>query len=376
MLQADLGEGMIKTNIKKDHIETLWIEDEQSELESAAEGEEMTCEDEETHEEILQRNREEMRVAVAKDKEEMAQLEVELQGEEIPDMADSDDEEETPRIPDEKDVPSPTWSKGRGMGNMSWAEIVKHFHVTQPELMERLRSPSGSVVDLPPCTDETRQDRPGLQDQHKQGGRSDAKPNDLGGCSSISAAGAQPGAPRFPSIRGLRLVSSESSNTHPGLPMNVIEIDDPEEILVAGASEWEDVIFEVALDSGSVVNVCSKDTCPGYVVGSSPGSLRGQKFLMGDGGAIRNKGQCSLNLTDSADTRDIRPVFQIADVTRPLMSAGRLCDAGCKVELGHDRAIVRDKDGLEVCLFTRQPGGLYVASMKLKAPTTSFRRQE
>ena len=69
-------------------------------------------------------------------------------------------------------------------------------------------------------------------------------------------------------------------------------------------------------------------------------------------------------------------MFQIADVTRPLMSVGRLCDAGCKVEFDDRQAIVRDRDGVDICLFTRQQGGLYVARMRLKAPTTSFRRQE
>ena len=39
---------------------------------------------------------------------------------------------------------------------------------------------------------------------------------------------------------------------------------------------WEDIEFEVALDSGSVVHVCAPDDCPGYILQESPGSKRGQ----------------------------------------------------------------------------------------------------
>ena len=45
---------------------------------------------------------------------------------------------------------------------------------------------------------------------------------------------------------------------------------------------------------------------------------------MGDGGTIPNLGQKSLNLSD--DGRNVQSVFQIAVVTGPLMSVGRICD--------------------------------------------------
>ena len=86
------------------------------------------------------------------------------------------------------------------------------------------------------------------------------------------------------------------------------------------ADAWKDIEFEVALDSGSVVHVCSIEDCPGYRVGESPGSRRGQDFLMVDGDTIPNLGQSQLNLSDAIVGRDIESVFQIAAVTRPLMS--------------------------------------------------------
>ena len=66
----------------------------------------------------------------------------------------------------------------------------------------------------------------------------------------------------------------------------------------------EDLEFEVALDSGSVVHVCSLDDCRGYRLQESPGSKRGQEFLMGDGGTIPNMGagSCSSKMVANVPT--------------------------------------------------------------------------
>ena len=130
--------------------------------------------------------------------------------------------------------------------------------------------------------------------------------------------------------------------------------------------KWTDIEFEVALDSGSVVHVCSPEDVPGYRTSESPGSRRGQEFLMGDGGTIPNLGQSQLNLSDGP--KDIQSVFQIAAVTRPLMSVGKICDEGHTITFSDVMAIVRAKDGTELCTFRRNPGGLYVAKLKLRNP--------
>ena len=72
-------------------------------------------------------------------------------------------------------------------------------------------------------------------------------------------------------------------------PLNVMTILDKRPILIS-EDAWEDLEFEVALDSGAVVHVCSLQDCPGYKVSESPGSRRGQDFLMGDGGTTPNLG--------------------------------------------------------------------------------------
>ena len=152
------------------------------------------------------------------------------------------------------------------------------------------------------------------------------------------------------------------------VPINVITTieKDGASLLVADES-WTDLEFEVALDSGAVIHVCSTDDCPGYLLEESAGSKRGQHFLMGDGGEIPNLGEKKLNLCDSSGNK-VSSVFQIAAVTRPLMSVGKICDEGHEVTFNAVMAVVKDKSGSEICRFERQPGGLYVAKMKLKNP--------
>ena len=96
---------------------------------------------------------------------------------------------------------------------------------------------------------------------------------------------------------------------------------------------------------------------------------------MGDGGTIPNLGQKSLNLLDESVGRRLSSVFQIAAVTRPLMSVGKICDEGHEVIFRADMAVVNDTKGSEIGRFTRSHGGLYLGKMKLRAPT-GFIRQE
>ena len=127
--------------------------------------------------------------------------------------------------------------------------------------------------------------------------------------------------------------------------------------------------FEVALDSGAVVHVCGPGDCPGYVLEESAGSKRGQQFLMGDGGEIPNLGQKSFNLSDTDGTKELTSIFQIAAVTRPLMSVGKICDEGHTITFDNVKAIVNNPSGAEVCRFERSAqGGLYVAKLRLRNP--------
>ena len=128
----------------------------------------------------------------------------------------------------------------------------------------------------------------------------------------------------------------------------MFESEDVEILVNEAEGEWQDVKFEVALDSGSIVNVCHPDDCPGYVIQESVGSKRGQNFIVGDGGKLANLGEWNLNLEapkDDNNSSKVSAIFQVAKVTRPLMSVGRMCDEGHTVTFDTDKAIVKNPAG-------------------------------
>ena len=98
----------------------------------------------------------------------------------------------------------------------------------------------------------------------------------------------------------------------------------------------------------------------------------GQNLIVGNGGKLGNLGEKHFNLDAPSGTESgihsVASIFQIAKVTRPLMSVGHICDQGLNVIFDKQFAIVRNTGGEEVCRFTRGESGLYIAKMRLKAP--------
>jgi hypothetical protein len=170
----------------------------------------------------------------------------------------------------------------------------------------------------------------------------------------------------------------ESACTATSRALHIFEVSEPighgdQELL---ATEWEDIEFEVALDSGSQDHVCDEVDCPGYSTLASPGSSRGQCFVVGNGEKLPNQGERHLNMQPLDDAMvAMSSVFQIARVTRPLMSVGKMCDNGLSVHFDDKKAVVNDAQGQQVCMFERQPGGLYLGKFRLKAPSPGFTRQ-
>ena len=111
---------------------------------------------------------------------------------------------------------------------------------------------------------------------------------------------------------------------------------------------------------------------PGYAnfLGEPPGSKRGQEFLVGNGAEVPNEGQLTLNLEANCGggkQNQIKSIFQVAEITRPLMLVSRICQLGHNCVFDAEKAEVVTKSGVVLCTFQRK-GGLYVAQMKLKSP--------
>lgn len=152
----------------------------------------------------------------------------------------------------------------------------------------------------------------------------------------------------------------------------LIMIDDEEESSALNV-EWVETEIEICLDSGCCDHVLDLIDAPGYAafLGESAGSKRGQKYVVGNGQRVKNEGEVVLNMTSDVggDARLLQSCFQVASVTRPLMSVSRVCDQGLRCIFDDERAIVTDKKtGKEIAVFERR-GGLYISKMKLKAPT-------
>ena len=99
--------------------------------------------------------------------------------------------------------------------------------------------------------------------------------------------------------------------------------------------------------------------------------------MVGNGGRLSNMGQRSLNLaTIGEEATALKSCIQIAKVTRPLMSVGKICDNKMRVVFDEHEAIIYDKsDDSQLCVFTHKPGGLYTCKFRLKAPDSGFARQ-
>ena len=134
--------------------------------------------------------------------------------------------------------------------------------------------------------------------------------------------------------------------------------------------EPEFVELEVALDSGAVIHVLDRYDAPHHEVVPSEGSKRGQYFVAANNARINNEGKVSLDLLvpgDGDKSSELTCDFQVAKVSRPLMSMSRVCDQGLQVLTDKDSAKVLDADGRVLARFDRR-GGLYVAMVKVRNP--------
>ena len=164
------------------------------------------------------------------------------------------------------------------------------------------------------------------------------------------------------------------------LTLETIESDllpitlDETSVLPFSPSEWQDREIELTLDSGCCEHVLDIVDVPGYAnfIVESTGSRRGQNFVVGNGERVPNEGQVMLNM-ENGDGIPLQSTFQVAEITRPLLSVGRVCDQGLNCVFKKDEALVCDADGNTVCRFARA-GGLYIARLKLKSPEL-FARQ-
>ena len=128
----------------------------------------------------------------------------------------------------------------------------------------------------------------------------------------------------------------------------------------------------LTLDSGCVDHIADLADVPGYrcVLEPSAGSKRWQNFVVGNGAGVPNEGQVRLRMK-TAEGKLMASVFQVAEITRPLMSVSKICDQDIFCLFSKKEARVITESGDVLAVFQRD-GGLYTAEMTLCAPIQNY----
>ena len=122
------------------------------------------------------------------------------------------------------------------------------------------------------------------------------------------------------------------------------------------------------MDSGAADSVAPGTIAENVVVTESTGSKSGQKYMTADGTKISNQGQKSFT-TITEDGRAVGVTYQIADISRPLNSVGRICDKGNAVVFTKEGGYVMNLWSGERTRFSREEG-VYI--LKTWVPRTAL----
>ena len=128
------------------------------------------------------------------------------------------------------------------------------------------------------------------------------------------------------------------------LPDSALVMTTEEDPSIMSLEDFVETDILLTLDSGCCDHIVDMADAPGYasVLHSSPGSQQNQKFVVGNGDRVANQGQVKLRMKakDEGGAR-MSSVFQVAEITPPLMSVSRICDQGmsCVFEKTHARVV-------------------------------------
>ena len=131
---------------------------------------------------------------------------------------------------------------------------------------------------------------------------------------------------------------------------------------------WEE--NECVIDSGAAENVAPPSIGRGYSVNDSEGSRRGQYYLTADGNKLPNLGQKTIP-AESNEGNQFNMNFQIAGVTKPLMSVGKICDRGNVVTFDASGGSIYSPATGMTTRFQRKNGVYMLTAWTKVAPSSS-----
>ena len=127
------------------------------------------------------------------------------------------------------------------------------------------------------------------------------------------------------------------------------------------------VRVRAAMDSGALDAVAPPTMAPGVMIQDSAGSKMGQHYGSASGHRIPNLGEQHITgVVPGGAERAM--TFQVAEVTRPLLSVGRICDRGNVVTFGSSGGVITDLVTGEETPFVRDGDGMYQLEFWMSAP--------
>ena len=175
----------------------------------------------------------------------------------------------------------------------------------------------------------------------------------------------------WPAVRAMkdtrRQVMSAAVQSRPSQVLSLFTAVGELHSLPTAEPEFYEV--ECTLDTGATVHAADRLDFPGYTVTDSAGSLAGQNFQAAGGKLIANEGEMMVHmLAPGGEVGELHSCFQVAKVTRPLLSVTRMTASGeLNVLCKKDEALVLNSKQQVVARFQRS-GGLYTTMMKVKNP--------
>jgi hypothetical protein len=134
----------------------------------------------------------------------------------------------------------------------------------------------------------------------------------------------------------------------------------------------DEVEIEVAQDSGSVDHCANPKDIPKAVKIVKPENGKLRNFVAANGDRIKNYGKAHVSLIQEGGNV-VDGSFNVADVTRPLHSTGKICDESKEVLFTKGEATVVPAGALSQFLGAvrhiakyKRDGGLYLAKMKVR----------
>ena len=101
-----------------------------------------------------------------------------------------------------------------------------------------------------------------------------------------------------------------------------------EATIAALSDEFDTMPYPIIIDSGAAESVMPKSWCPQAALLDGP--MKGKRYTAANGSYIRNEGEKVISMvTREGHWKDLK--FQACDVTRPLASVYKICEAGHSV---------------------------------------------